>query len=635
MNNLTKTAFLIILFLLFNPLSANETPIDSVDSYLNAVQSLVKSKDSFKEDFLDIEFLLHKNKHAQGKEKVQTLLNLYTAYIYKSGEIANDYNDQAMALAEKLAFKEGILKANYNRAYFMFVLGDFEESMKMVLEIQKVVGATTYEEIYADISTLKSYIYSERGEYDRALETGLKLLDSAEKSKNDYLLMKANSALSHYYLRIENYSKSLSYCLEGLRYILKLKKTQYIYPKIDEIARMTAKLNDPKGALKIYAFFLEVEKELPPAGSYILASVHSNMANIYISIGEHEKALTHISKALEINFENNYLFRIPRALTIQAELYLQTKDTAQAISNYEKSIEAAENIDAFDVVKQNSYILSQLYEKTNQFAKSKDYRSLYRAISDSLFTNEKEQKIIILETKRKIKEVLQNKKILELENKAQKAKFRAIIIVLILLFVISTISIYSYLKVRKKNRLLLLRTIDLAEIQLRMSEKISGFQHMETQWSVERKTSDIPKTQPRIDKDIKNIILTKLEKLEKENFFLDPNCNLHQLSEQLKTNPKYLSQVINQEKKSNFNNYINELRINYLLPKLLKDIEFRNSKLSYISFSLGYNNLNTFNAAFKKRLGILPSNFINELNNAFEIKSKSPAQPSYKLKKIG
>tara|TARA_R110000744_G_scaffold134427_1_gene243426 strand:+ start:1470 stop:3377 length:1908 start_codon:yes stop_codon:yes gene_type:complete len=635
MNNLTKTALPIILFLWFNPLSAKETPVDSVESYLNAVHSLVKNKDSFKEDFLDIEFLLHKNEHTEGKEKVLTLLSLYTAYIYESVEMANNYNDQAMALSEKLAFKEGVLKANYNRAYFLFVLGDFEESMKMVQDIQKVVGATTYPEIYADISTLKSYIFSERGEYDRALETGLRLLDSAEKSKNDYLLMKANSALSHYYLRIENYSKSLNYCLKGLHYILKLKKTQYIYPKIDEIARMTAKLNDPKGALKIYAFFLEIEKELPPAGSYILASVHSNMANIYMSIGENEKALTHISKALEINFENNYLFRIPRALTVQAELYLQTKDTIQAISNYEKSIEAAGNIDAFDVVKRNSYILGQLYEKTNQPSKSNDYKSLYKAINDSLFTNEKEQKIIILETKRKIKEVLQKKKILELENTAQKAQFRGIIIILFFLLIISGISIFSYLQVKKKNKLLLLRTIDLAEIQLRMSEKISGFQNMETQWSVERKNADSPKTQPRIDKDIKNIILTKLEKLENENFFLDPNCNLHQLSEQLKTNPKYLSQVINQEKKSNFNNYINELRINYLLPKLLKDMEFRNSKLSYIAFSLGYNNLNTFNAAFKKRLGILPSNFINELNNAFEIKSKSPALPSYKLKKIG
>lgn len=635
MKSLTKITLAIFLFLLVNSLHATESSKDSVDFYLNAVHDLVLNKKDFKDNFLDIELLLDKNKYAQGKEKVLTLLNLFTAYIYKSAERANTYNEKAMALSEKLAFKEGILKANYNRAYFLFVLGDFEESMKKVLEIQKVVGPSAYPEIYADVSTLKSYIHTEKGEYDRALETGLSLLDSAEKSRNDYLLMKANSALSHYYLRIENYSKSLNYCLKGLHFILKLKKTQYIYPKIDEIARMTAKLNDPKGALKIYAFFLEIEKQLPPAGSYILASVHSNMANIYMSVGEHEKALTHISKALEINFENNYLFRIPRALTVQAELYLQIQDTARAISDYEKSIEAAENIDAFDVVKRNSYVLGQLYEKTRQISKSDDYKSLYQAISDSLFTNEKEQKIIILETKRKIKEVLQNKKILELENTAQRAKFRAIIMVLVLLFVISSISIYSYLKVRKKNRLLLLRTIDLAEIQLRMSEKINGFQHMETQWSVERKSADIPKTQPRIDKEITNIILTKLEKLEKEHFFLDPNCNLHQLSEQLKTNPKYLSQVINQEKKSNFNNYINELRINYLLPKLLKDIEFRNGKLSYIAFSLGYNNLNTFNAAFKKRLGILPSNFINELNNAFEIKSKSPCQPSYKLKKIG
>ena len=229
---------------------------------------------------------------------------------------------------------------------------------------------------------------------------------------------------------------------------------------------------------------------------------------------------------------------------------------------------------------------------------------------------------------------MQKKKILELENIAQKAKFRGIIIILILLLITCSICIFSYLKVKNKNKLLLLRTIDLAEIQLKMSEKLSEIEYSETQWSVERKSGDIPKTQPKIDKDIKNIILTKLANLEKGNFFLDPNCNLHQLSEQLKTNPKYLSQVINQEKKSNFNNYINELRINFLLPKLLKDIEFRNSKLSYIAISLGYNNLNTFNAAFKKRMGILPSNFINELNNSFEIRNKSLKLP-YKLKKIG
>ena len=107
--------------------------------------------------------------------------------------------------------------------------------------------------------------------------------------------------------------------------------------------------------------------------------------------------------------------------------------------------------------------------------------------------------------------------------------------------------------------------------------------------------------------------MNKLNKLEKELFFIDQNCTLRNIAAELKTNPKYLSQVINQEKKSNYSNYINELRINYLLTKLLKEKDFRESKLSYIAVSIGYNNLNTFNAAFKKRQGILPSYFIREL----------------------
>ncbi|RTE55179.1 helix-turn-helix domain-containing protein [Arenibacter aquaticus] len=633
MNNLTIKLLLFFFFCTIIPLRATEGQNKSIDSYLKSIRNLIEVKDRYKEEFLDIEYLLAKKEQAEGNEKILVLLKLFTAYIYKSDDAANTYNEQALELSEKIGFTQGILSAKYNKAYHLFVKGHFDASMKMVQEIENLIVAGSFQNVYGDIATLKSDIYTERGEYDKALEVGLQLLDHAEKTKSDYLLMKANAALSHYYLRIEQFSKSLHYCLQGLHYILKLKKTEYIYPKIDEIAKMTAQLNDPQGALEVYSFFLDIEKKLPPAGSYILASVHSNIANIYMSIGENKKALNHISTALEINYKNNYRFRIPRALTIKAKLYLQQHDTTQAILTYEKSIEAAEDINAFDVVKRNSYILGQLYQQTNEPLKSNDYKNLYKTISDSLFTNEQEQKILILETKRKVKEVLQKKKILELENKAQRAQFRGFIIALLFLMAISCIAVFSYLKVRKKNRLLLCRTIDLAEIQLRLSEKLNGYEQDSSNWSVERKKRDAPKAQPRLDEEIKNIILTKLEKLEKKSFFLDPNCNLHLLAEQLKTNPKYLSQVINQEKKSNFNNYINELRINYLLPKLLKDIDYRNNKLSYIAVSLGFNNLNTFNAAFKKRLGILPSNFINELNNNIEVKSKAIERVN-QLKKI-
>ncbi len=118
-----------------------------------------------------------------------------------------------------------------------------------------------------------------------------------------------------------------------------------------------------------------------------------------------------------------------------------------------------------------------------------------------------------------------------------------------------------------------------------------------------------------IDEDLKGIILTKLKRLEEEQFFIDTKCSLSTLSDELQPNQKYLSQVINNERKTNFNTYKNGLRINHLLDRLIEDFDFRNSKLSYIAKASGFNNPNTSYFAFKKRLGILPSYLIKKLND--------------------
>ncbi|SNY95491.1 Tetratricopeptide repeat-containing protein [Flagellimonas pacifica] len=594
---------------------AQKTYKDSIDIYFDQIQNLISLKDNYKEDFLDPEFLLDKKDKVTGREKVATLLKLYSAYVYKSSETARTYNQRALELSKDIGLKQGELCGTFNEAYLLFVSGQFDEAMDLVQGISKYVSVRNYPETYADVYTLISYIHTEKGEFDMALETGLGLLDVAEKSANEYLLMRAYSALSHYYLRIENYPEALSYCLKGLHYVIRLRKVQYIFPKIDEIARMTAKLDDTQGALDAYSFYVDLEKKINPPGSYIQSIVYMNMADIFISNGKYEKAQNYLSQALEMNYKNKFRFRIPRALMLQAELNLKNKDTVNAILNYEESIEAAEDINAFDVVKTNSGILAELYEKTNQPSMAYEHRALNKVIRDSLFNNEKEQKIVILETRRKVKEITQKKRILELENEAQRARYNTIMIVLGLVVISGFFAVLSYLKVRAKNKLLYKRTMELAEIQVGMGEKLRQLEAAQSQTN----DSDIDeddaklKSTNTLDNDVKNIILRRLEKLEMEKFFIDQNCSLRQVAQQLKTNPKYLSQVVNQEKKSSFTNYINELRINYLLSRLLQDEDFRNSKLSYIAASIGYNNLNTFNTAFKKKQGILPSYFIKEL----------------------
>lgn len=611
----TSIFFLLIFFMCPSIVYPQKTYNDSIDIYFGQIEDLLKKSKDHKEDFLDIDFLLDKQEQVSGTEKVCTLLKLYSAYAYKSLENARGYNQKALQLSENIGYVKGELSAKFNEAYLLFVNGQFNEAMLLAENVSRKATFENYPEVHADTHALISYIHTERGEYDRALETGLRLLDIAEKSQNEYLFMRASAALSHYYLRMENYRMALSYCLKGLHYVIRLKKIQFIFPKIDEIGRMTAKLEGAEKALEVYSFYLDVEKKIASPGSYIQSIVYMNIADIYISTNQYEKAQEYLTQAMELNYQNNYRFRIPRALILQAELFLKTKDTANALLEYEKSIDAAEDINAFDVVKTSSAILADLYERTNQLSKAYEYNTLHKAIRDSLFSNEKEQKIVILETRRKIKEVTQKQKILELENETQKARYNTIVIVLVFILIIGLFGTYAYFKVRNKNRLLYRKTIELAQVQVSMRQKLQQLETKETKVSEIDPSEDDHrlKTSKTLDDTITDIILKRLDKLEQEHFFLDHSCSLREVAKQLKTNPKYLSQVVNQEKRMSFSNYINELRIDYLLAYLLEDPDFRYNKLSYIATSIGYNNLNTFNAAFKKRQGILPSFFINEL----------------------
>ncbi|MFX0555527.1 helix-turn-helix domain-containing protein [Maribacter sp. CXY002] len=605
MNLQHNILFCLILFFINHSIFSQNNDIDSLNIYFKGIDQLI-SETKPRDRSNQINTLLSEKETSYGIKKVNILHKLFLFNIYKNVQVANEYNQEALQLSYNLNYKHGIYKSRQNQAYILFIQGDFNSSMKSIQEILREISYRNYPHIYADLQTLKSDIHTEKGEYDLALETGLQLLDLAENTANSYLIMKAHAALSHYYLRLENYQKALEHCLNGLDYIIALKETHLLFQKVDEIARMSAKLGDVKGALNAYNYYLKLEKRLYSPGSYIQSIVYMNMADIYMNSGEYTNAKDYIELAMSLNNENNYRFRIPRALMIQAELYLKTQDTISAISAYEKSIEAAENINAFDVIKSNSLILMDLYKRANNTKKVFEYKSLHEAIRDSLFNNEKEQRIIILETRRKIKEVTQKQQKLELENLAQKNKYKGIIAIFCFVIIISLFVFYSYIEIKEKNKLLYRKTIENLRTQLKTEEK----EITKKQTSTENRE----KTLLKMDDNVIDIILNKLEKLEQEKFFIDPNCNLHQLSDKLKTNPKYLSHVINIEKESNFNNYINDLRIDYLLTKLIKDKEFRDSKLSYIAASVGYNNLNTFNAAFKKRQGILPSYFIKQLN---------------------
>jgi len=119
-------------------------------------------------------------------------------------------------------------------------------------------------------------------------------------------------------------------------------------------------------------------------------------------------------------------------------------------------------------------------------------------------------------------------------------------------------------------------------------------------------------------KDIDEIVvkntLLKLEKFEKELGFTNNKITLQTLAKKVGTNSKYLSKIINLHKQKNFSNYLNDLRIEYVINKLHSDKKFRKYSMQAIAEEIGFSSNRSFFGVFQKKTGISPSYFISELN---------------------
>lgn len=103
-----------------------------------------------------------------------------------------------------------------------------------------------------------------------------------------------------------------------------------------------------------------------------------------------------------------------------------------------------------------------------------------------------------------------------------------------------------------------------------------------------------------------------------KRLYENPALTLVNLSEALSTTPKQVSQVINQGFEVNFNDYINNHRIQAVIEKL-KNNEHRSKTILALALECGFNSKSTFNRAFKKNVGKSPKDFIeNQLKEVPE-----------------
>ena len=112
-----------------------------------------------------------------------------------------------------------------------------------------------------------------------------------------------------------------------------------------------------------------------------------------------------------------------------------------------------------------------------------------------------------------------------------------------------------------------------------------------------------------LDTNTTQKLMTAVEALfEQESVYLNPKVSLSGVANAVGTTPKLLSRVINESSGKNFSEYVNSYRIEKA-KYLLVAPETKHEKIASIAYDSGFNNVTTFNLAFKGITQMTPSQY--------------------------
>ena len=516
-------------------------------------------------------------KKAKKESNLEALVYAYN-YACKISKLENNgvkYADSAIILSKKYKNLKLLCGAYLNKGIF------FMEHFKNIEALNNILISNKYSVLikddYINNKTLyfiaqNKIIFGQENEAIVDLNNCLKFFRKNIKKSNlgeDYQTYYVYSLISliDCNSKLNNHKENENLFLEAFNHINETKKYQYLpyfisseginayYQKNYNLA-----ITKLKKAIKLY-------NDIWPHYTEVYY-----LGRSYWNLGNKEEAIKYFEK-------------------LDKEYYADKNQDPQFRPSYELLIEYYKSKNNTD--KQLEYInklmiLDQSYER--------NYKYLFSKINKEYDT----QKLV--EEKNEIQNTLKIHQILTI----------FIIISSIITFIVI---VYKYKSKKKEYK----RTFEKIISEKRHLENLKSIIASKENHPENAKPIDFYDKIPGLNANTLENILNQLDTFEKENQFLDTQISQVSLSEKLGTNASYLSKIIRGYKEKNYNQYINDLRIDYIVNLLQKDSKMLSKDIKELSAIAGFGNSESFSDHFKRKLKMSPTLFIKmmkeEMNN--------------------
>ncbi|RXM42759.1 helix-turn-helix domain-containing protein [Flavobacterium sp. YO64] len=464
----------------------------------------------------------------------------------------------------------------------------------------------------------------------------LKYADSmviaAEKSKSDELIGSANLSKGIVYYSQKNYVKAYDYYIKANESISKTENNYLIYKTKYHIAQIKYYLGFYDEAISLFndcIEYFEKNQARPYLNSLHSLSVCYNKIGDYskcsetnalgikecerLKIPEMELFFKH-SEGINQFFLNNYHTSIQLLQEVIPQLNSMTEFANESIANfyigknYWKLQRQAKAVPYFKKVEkvfiEKGYIRPDLrevfelmikyYKKENNL-KSQLYYIDQLLKADSILTDTNKYLMGKIHKEYDTKEILLEKE--KIQQQLVKEKYYDVILISIVVVLFSAViyGTYNHFETKKRNKIkfdLLLKKNEQSSLQKQATDKFE--------------ITDI--SQETVQQIIKH-----LERFERDKKFLHKEATLATLTVRFNTNSKYLSKVIYHRSGKRFADYINDLKIDYLVELLRNSSMHRNYSIGSLAEEAGFTSTPRFTNAFHSKTGISVSYFLKEL----------------------
>ncbi|UBB89943.1 helix-turn-helix transcriptional regulator [Candidatus Kaistella beijingensis] len=348
---------------------------------------------------------------------------------------------------------------------------------------------------------------------------------------------------------------------------------------------------------------------------------NSLLSNFYLSVAT--------------KYTNNQKFSYSQTIVRKAISLLPIDDIENQINVYFISAANYEGLNKQDSALYYCKIsldLAKKYEfKEHEFLIIKNLPKLYASLKDSTgISNVYLKRDSLLREKDSIKKIAINnifvnkEKSFNTEIEKQKSHFNFVLWFGIVISILLGILIIYHFRQRKKYRKIVQQIY--AENQQRQKNLTKAKETGEIikspsilipnrGYKPEENNDEFYHENLNISPEIEEKIMKLLEKFEQKKGFNEKGISLYNLANSFNVNTKYLSVIIRKNKGIPFNNYITQLRINYIVDQLLNEPKFSKYRISHLAEISGFSSHSAFSSEFKKQMGRHPSIFIKELKS--------------------